>query len=146
MEKYVNALPAYLANRCYVMQGSRGANTRKRGGDLKRFWMQTKWTYQAKTQIHEKRSAAAWNTATILHPQLLYKEPPSQEQPSQFSLQQQSHYPLDFIPPSGIVALENFEYVLLLYLNTILKNICRFVFNIFFLFSGPLQPHTPLFK
>nr|XP_012228892.1 PREDICTED: uncharacterized protein LOC105675953 [Linepithema humile] len=34
VEKYVNTLPAYLADRAYDMQGPRGANTRKKGEDL----------------------------------------------------------------------------------------------------------------
>lgn len=34
VEKYVNALPAYLSDRCYDMQGHRGANAKKRGRDL----------------------------------------------------------------------------------------------------------------
>lgn len=34
VEKYVNALPAYLADRAYDMQGPRGANARRRDGNL----------------------------------------------------------------------------------------------------------------
>lgn len=145
VEKYVNALPAYLADRCYDMQGPRGANTRKEGGDIsapKRRQdgpIKRKYTrrgqplqeiQQSQQQLPHSQQSNTQQSLVYQQPlpqQLPHQEPPSQKQPSQFPLQHQPlHYFFDFNAPStsGAVAMtsENPEYVLLLYLNTILRN------------------------
>ncbi|XP_071578682.1 uncharacterized protein [Temnothorax nylanderi] len=126
VEKYVNTLPGYLADRAYDMLGPRGA--RKRGGDLnapecrRSGFPKPKRKYtrrgQPLVEIQQLQQQVSHIVQQRISQQLLpphqqplpqqqppqqspHQEPPYQQQPSQLLLQEQvSDYPADFIQPS----------------------------------------------
>lgn len=130
VEKYVNALPAYLADRCYDMQGPRGINTKKGGRGLRApqcrqnepIKPKRKYTRRGQTQLEIQQSQQQPphqqqpNTQQSLvyqqlllhqqppqespHQELSHQEPPCQEQPLQPSLQDQPFHFLNSILPS----------------------------------------------
>ena len=115
MEKYVNALPAYLADRAYDMQGPRGANAKNRDGNLdlnapKRRQSgptdpKRKYTRRGQSLLEMQQLQQELQQPNIqqslpsqqLFPQQQqssHQEPPSKQQSFQFSSQYQQPLPL----------------------------------------------------